>query len=187
MRVTAFLLSLGFGALAAVAAFTTSSLILLTDYLNHPYLFGVLACLLLAFALHRTLRPRWARVTAVVLLMLPVCALTGLGALALAFGGNVDVTFVDGPDPLRVQVRTSMAGLGPDTLVRLDLRSEAGLFTRQWPLACFNDDVVDDAYDSLTWTGPRSLDIRVNDGRVFSVRLDPLTGEPLSTPSAGYC
>jgi len=44
-----------------------------------------------------------------------------------------------------------------------------------------NDDAPDDAFDSVRWTGPSSLEIRVRDGRTFPVALGPESGRPART------
>ncbi|MEV4393482.1 hypothetical protein [Nonomuraea sp. NPDC049607] len=36
-------------------------------------------------------------------------------------------------------------------------------------------------FDSVSWMGPNSIEIRVGDGRTFPVALDPGSGRPRST------
>ncbi|YCK37922.1 hypothetical protein ACNF49_28875 [Actinomadura sp. ATCC 39365] len=97
------------------------------------------------------------------------------------FSSTEEAGFVDGPDPYRVRLQRSMAGLGPDSVMWLSLRRDAGLFSKEWDLGCFNDDDPDDAFDSVTWTGPTSLEIQVADGRTFPVALNPASGGPRTT------
>ncbi|WP_086575517.1 hypothetical protein [Streptosporangium minutum] len=172
--------SLGAGGLAALVYFHDSDLVLLREHLNHPFALGVLACLLMALAAVG-LRWMWLRVVIVVL--------AGLGASAALFGGWVALTFasteevgsVDGPAPYRIRLQQSLAGLGPDMVMWLSVRRDGGLLSKEWDLGCFNDDVPDDAFDSVKWTGPSSVEIRVADGRTFPVALDPATGRPQTT------
>ncbi|MGV9324152.1 hypothetical protein ACWDR1_22685 [Streptosporangium sandarakinum] len=172
--------SLCAGGLAALVYFHDSDLVLLREHLNHPFALGVLACLLMASAAVR-LRRMWLRVV--------IIALAGLGASAALYGGWIalmfasaeEAGFVDGPAPYRIRLQRSMAGLGPDTVMWLSVRRDGGLLSREWELGCFNDDVPDNAFDSVTWTGPRSVEIRVADGRTFPVPLEAASGRPRAT------
>ncbi|WP_440064588.1 hypothetical protein [Streptosporangium sp. OZ121] len=172
--------SLCAGGLAALVYFHDSDLVLLREHLNHPFALGLLACLLMALAAVR-LRWMWLRVVIVVL--------AGLGASAALFGGWVSLTFastkevgfIDGPAPYRIRLQQSLAGLGPDTVMWLSVRRDGGLLSKEWDLGCFNDDVPDDAFDSVRWTGQSSLEMRAVDGRTFRVVLDPASGRPQTT------
>ncbi|GAA4985203.1 hypothetical protein HD597_004107 [Nonomuraea thailandensis] len=104
-----------------------------------------------------------------------------VGLVALTFSSTEEVGFVDGPAPYRIRIERSLAGLGPDAVMWLSVRRDAGLFSRKWDLGCFNDDVPDDTFDSVTWTGPSSVEIRVADGRAFPVALDSVSGRPRTT------
>jgi hypothetical protein len=172
--------SLCAGGLAALVYFHDSDLVLLRDHLNHPFALGVLACLLMALAAVG-LRWMWLRVVIIVLAGLGASVALFGGWLALMFSSIQDVDFVDGPDPYRIRLQQSMAGLGPDTVVWLSVRKDGGLLSREWDLGCFNDDDPDDTFDSVTWTGPSSVEIRVADGRTFPVALDPTSGRPQTT------
>ncbi|MEV7011408.1 hypothetical protein [Streptosporangium sp. NPDC051022] len=176
--------SLCTGGLAVLVYFHDSDLVLLREHLNHPFALGALACVLMALAAVG-LRWMWLRIVIVVL--------AGLGASAALFGGWVvlgftsakGVGFVDGPAPYRIRLQRSMAGLGPDTVMWLSVRRDDGLLSREWDFGCFNDDVPDDAFDSVKWTGPSSVEIRVADGRTFPVALDPASGRPRTTAALG--
>lgn len=172
--------SLCAGGLAALVYFHDSDLVLLREHLNHPFTFGVLACILMACAA-AGLRWKWLRVVIRVLAGLGVSAALFMGVVALAFGSTKEFGFVDGPPPYRIRIQTSLAGLGPDTVMWLSIRKDGGLLSREWDFGCFNDDVPDDAYDSVKWTGPSSIEIRVADGRTFPVALDPTSGRPQTT------
>jgi hypothetical protein len=172
--------SLCVGGLAALVLFHDSDLVLLSQHLNHPFVLGVLASLLMAWAA-AGLRWRWPRVTIIVLAGLAATGALFVGLLALAFTSTWEAGFVDGPDPYRIRLQQSPAGLGPDTLVRLSVRRDAGLLSREWELGCFNDDVSEDGFDSVRWTGPNTVEILVDDGRTFPVALDPGSGRPRTT------
>jgi hypothetical protein len=172
--------SLCAGGLAALAYFHDSDLVLLREHLNHPFALGVLACLLMALAAVG-LRWMWLRVVIVVLAGLGATAALLGGLVTLAFASTKEVGFVDGPAPYGIRLQQSMAGLGPDTVMWLSVRRDGGLLSREWYLGCFNDDDPDDAFDSVKWTGPSSVEIRVADGRTFPVALDPASGRPQTT------
>ncbi|MFI9844329.1 hypothetical protein ACIHFD_45380 [Nonomuraea sp. NPDC051941] len=85
--------------------------------------------------------------------------------------------------PYRVRLQQSAAGLGPDAIMRLSIRKDDGFYSREWHLGCFNDDDPADAFDSVRWTGPSSVEIQVVDGRTFPVALEPISGRPRATAS----
>ncbi|KAB8196241.1 hypothetical protein FH608_005555 [Nonomuraea phyllanthi] len=172
--------SLCTGGLAALVYFHDSDLVLLREHLNHPFALGVLACLLTASA---AIGLRWKRLRILVsvLAVLGSCAALFVGSVALMFTSTEEVGFVDGPDPYRIRLQRSPAGLGPDSVMWLSVRRDGGLLSREWDLGCFNDDVPDDAYESVRWTGPSSVEIEVADGRTFSMILDPTSGRPQTT------
>lgn len=160
--------------------FHDSDLVLLKEHLNHPFALGVLACLLMAFAA-AGLRWMWLRVAIFILAGLTASVALFGGWVASAFASTEEVGFVDGSAPYRIRLQQSLAGLGPDTVMWLSVRKDAGLLSREWDLGCFNDDVPDDGFDSVKWTGPSSVEIRVVDGRTFPVTLDPVSGRPRTT------
>ncbi|TMR08137.1 hypothetical protein ETD86_49085 [Nonomuraea turkmeniaca] len=168
------------GGLAALVYFHDSDLVLLSEHLNHPFALGALACILMAWAA-AGLRWRWLRVLIGVLAGLGASAALFVEVVVLAFTATDEVGFVDGPAPYRIRLQQSPAGLGPDMVVWLSVRKDGGLLSREWDLACFNDDDPDDAFDSVKWTGPSSVEIRVADGRTFPVALDPASGRPQTT------
>ncbi|GAA2871514.1 hypothetical protein [Nonomuraea rubra] len=127
------------------------------------------------------LRRRWLRVLIGVLAGLGAIGALFAGLVALSFTSIKEAGFVDGPDPYRIRLQQSPAGLGPDTVMWLSVRRDGGLLSREWDLGCFNDDVPDDTFDSVKWTGPSSVEIRVADGRTFPVALDPASGRPETT------
>ncbi|MEU7747114.1 hypothetical protein [Nonomuraea sp. NPDC049158] len=127
------------------------------------------------------LRWMWLRVVIVVLAGLGASAALFGGLLNLGFSSTEEVGFVDGPAPYRIRVQQSLADLGPDMVMSLSVRRDGGLLSREWDLGCFNDDVPDDAFDSVKWTGPSSVEIAVTDGRTFPVALDPASGRPQTT------
>ncbi|MGW2156684.1 hypothetical protein [Nonomuraea sp. NPDC001699] len=172
--------SLCAGGLAALVYFQESDLVLLREHLNHPFALGALACLLMAWAA-AGLRWRWLRLLiGIVAGLVATVAMLG-GLLILSFTSTEEAGFVDGPDPYRIRLQKSMAGLGPDTVIWLSVRRDGGLLSREWDLGCFNDDDPDDGFASVSWTGPNSIEIRVGDGRTFPVALDPGSGRPRST------
>lgn len=175
--------SLCAGGLAALAYFHDSDLVLLREHLNHPFAFGALACLLMGWAA-AGLRRRWLRVLIGLLAALGTAGALLVGLVALKLTSTDEAGFIDGPDPYSVRLQHSAAGLGPDTLTWLSLRSDDGPLSREWHLGCFNNDDPDDAFDSVTWTGPDSLEIRVTDGRTFPVTLDT-SGRPQTTATLG--
>ncbi|WP_189236388.1 hypothetical protein [Planomonospora parontospora] len=172
--------SLCTGGLAVLVYFHDSHLVLLRDHLNHPFALGVLACLLMAWAAVG-LRRMWLRIVIVVLAGLGASVALFGGWVALTFASTQEAGFIDGPAPYRIRLQKSLAGLGPDTVMWLSVRRDSGLLSREWDLGCFNDDVPDDAFDSVKWTGPSSVEIRVSDGRTFPVTLDPASGRPQTT------
>ncbi|MEV4162147.1 hypothetical protein [Nonomuraea dietziae] len=172
--------SLCAGGLAALVYFYDSDLVVLREHLNHPFALGVLACLLMALAAVG-LRWMWLRVVVIVLAGLGASVALFGGWVALMFSSAEEVGFVDGPDPYRIRLQQSMAGLGPDAVMWLSVRRDGGLLSREWDLGCFNDDDSDDTFDSVKWTGPSSVEIRVADGRTFPVALDPVSGRPQTT------
>ncbi|TMR95107.1 hypothetical protein [Nonomuraea basaltis] len=176
--------SLCAGGLAALVYFHDSDLVLLREHLNHPFALGALACLLTAWAA-AGLRWRWLRILIGVLAGLCASAALFVGLVALAFTATEEAGFVDGPAPYRIRLQQSPAGLGPDTVMWLSLRRDGGLLSREWDLGCFNDDDPDDAFDSVKWTGPSSVEIQVADGRTFPVALDPASGRPQITAALG--
>ncbi|SEG98886.1 hypothetical protein SAMN05444920_11294 [Nonomuraea solani] len=155
--------------LAALAYFHDSDLVLLREHLNHPFAFAALACLLMAWAAAVGLRRRWLRVLIVVLAALGAAGALFVGMIALAFTSTKEAGFVD----------------GPDAVMWLSVRRDAGPLSKEWDLACFNDDNPDDAFDSVTWTGPSSVEIRVADGRTFPITLDPASERPQTTAAIG--
>lgn len=169
--------SLCAGGLAALVYFHDSDLVLLREHLNHPFALGVLACLLMAWA---AVGLRWMWLRAVIIVLAGLGASVALfgGWLTLAFTSTEEVGFVDGPAPYSIRLQRSLAGLGPDMVMWLSVRRHDGLLSKEWHLGCFNDDVPDDTFDSVKWTGPSSVEIRVADGRTFSVALDPASGRP---------
>src|SRR5690606_15132750 len=130
------------------------------------------------------LRRRWLRVLIGLLSALGTAGALLVGLVALKLTSTDEAGFIDGPDPYSVRLQHSAAGLGPDTLTWLSLRSDDGPLSREWHLGCFNNDDPDDAFDSVTWTGPDSLEIRVTDGRTFPITLDT-SGRPLTTATLG--
>lgn len=172
--------SLCVGGLAALVYFHDSDLVLLREHLNHPFALGVLACFLMAMAAVG-LRWMWLRVVIVLLAALGAGVALFGGLLTIAFSSTEEVGFVDGPPPYTIRLQRSMAGLGPDMVMSLSVRNDGGLLSREWNLGCFNDDVPDDTFDSVKWTGPSSVEIRVVDGRTFPVALDPDSGRPQTT------
>lgn len=170
--------SLCAGGLAALVFFHDSDLVILREHLNHPFAFGALACLLMAWAA-AGLRRRWLRVLIWLVAGLVATGTLYVGMIFLAFTSTEEAGFVDGPDPYRIRLQRSMAGLGPDTIVWVSVRKDAWLLSREWDLACFNDDDPHDAFDSVTWTGPTSVELRASDGRTFPVTLDQ--GRPRTT------
>ncbi|MEU8362120.1 hypothetical protein AB0C27_39485 [Nonomuraea sp. NPDC048882] len=172
--------SLCAGGLAVLAFFHDSDLVLLREHLNHPFAFGALACLLMACAA-LGLRWRWLRVLIAVIAGLGASGALFVALVALSFTAIEETGFVDGPAPYRIRLQESPAGFGPDTVMRLSLRRDDGLLSREWELGCFNDDDTDDGFDSVKWTGPSSVEIRVTDGRTFPIALDPASGRPRTT------
>ncbi|MFI6739436.1 hypothetical protein ACIBI9_41485 [Nonomuraea sp. NPDC050451] len=170
------------GCLAALVYVQDSDLVLLSEHLNHPFALGVLACVLMALAA-LGLRWRWLRAAIVILAGLGASVALFVGAVAASLTATEEAGFVDGPGPYRIRLQQSTAGLGPDTTMRLSIRKDDGLRSREWHLGCFNDDDPDDAFDSVRWTGPSSVEIRVVDGRTFPVALDPASGRPQTTAS----
>ncbi|RBQ16880.1 hypothetical protein DP939_27835 [Spongiactinospora rosea] len=168
--------------LAAVMYFHDFDLVLVSQYLEHPFALGALACVLLAAAAVE-LPWMWLRVLIGALAGLGLMAALFVGWVFLTFGGTEDAGYIKGPGPYRIHLQQSMAGLGPDMVTWLSLRRENGLLTREWDLGCFNDDVPEDAFDSVKWTGPNTLEIRVTDGRTFPIPLDPTSGRPQTTTS----
>ncbi|WP_188196735.1 hypothetical protein [Nonomuraea sp. SYSU D8015] len=176
--------SLCAGGLAALVYVHDSDLVLLREHLDHPFALGALACLLMAWAAVG-LRWRWLRVLIGVLAGLGASGALFVGLVALAFTATEEVGFVDGPAPYRIRLQQSQAGLGPDKVMWLSLRRDGGLLSREWDLGCFSDDDPDDAFASVKWTGPTSVEIRVADGRTFPITLDPTSGRPETTASWG--
>ncbi|MEV0235091.1 hypothetical protein [Nonomuraea sp. NPDC050786] len=172
--------SLCAGGLAALVYFHDSDLVLLREHLNHPFALGALACLLMASAAIG-LRWRWLRLLIAIPAGLGVSAALFVGLLALALTSTEEVGFVAGPAPYRIRLQQSPAGLGPDGVMWLSVRRDGGLFSKEWELGCFNDDDPDDTFESVKWTGPSSVEIRVADGRTFPITLDPVSGRPQTT------
>ncbi|GAA3120133.1 hypothetical protein ACFFR3_37145 [Nonomuraea salmonea] len=168
------------GGLAAFVYVQDSSLVLLREHLNHPFAFSVLACTLVVLAA-LGLRWKWLRALVIILAGLAGSGALLIGLFLAALGSQEDIGFVDGPDPYRVRLQQSMAGLGPDSITWLSLRRDDGLLSREWHVACFNGDDPADAYESVRWTGTSSFEIRVNDERTFPVSLDPASGRPKTT------
>nr|WP_062331571.1 hypothetical protein [Herbidospora sakaeratensis] len=177
-------LALLMGGLAVLAYVHTFELVVLRTYLNHPYAFGALACVLAAVAAFRLRRP-WMRVAVVVLAALGLVTALFEGMIAVMFSSAEEAGHVDGPGPYQIRLQSSMAGLGPDQVMWLSLRREDGLLTREWHLGCFNDDVLGEGFESVRWTGPHTIEIRVYDGRTFPITLDPASGRPRNTASLG--
>ncbi|GAB1818891.1 hypothetical protein [Herbidospora sp. RD11066] len=176
------LLSLGLVGLAVLGYVDAFELVLLREHLNHPFVFCALACLLAGLAA-AGVQLMWLRALAVVYTVMCATAALFAGMTALLFSPIGEAGFVDGPGPYRVRVELTMAGIGPDAVTWLSLREDDGLLSREWPLACFNNDVPDDSFDSITWTGPNSVRIRVGDGRTIPIALHPDSGRPLTTAS----
>ncbi|MEV5497511.1 hypothetical protein AB0M50_19145 [Nonomuraea fuscirosea] len=172
--------SLCAGGLAVLPYFHDSDLVLLREHLNHPFAFGALACLLMACAA-LGLRWRWLRVLIAVLAGLGASGALFVALVALSFTATEEAGYVDGPAPYRIRLQQSSTGFGPDSVMRLSLRRDDGLLSKEWDLGCINDDDPDDAFDSVKWTGPSSVEIRVTDGRTFPIALDPASGRPQST------
>ncbi|WP_157520418.1 hypothetical protein [Herbidospora daliensis] len=180
MRSVLPVLALCTAGLAVVAYVHTFELVILRTYLDHPFAFGALACLL---AMPTTFRLRrvWLRVAVIVLAALGLVVALFEGMIAVMFGAAEEAGHVDGPAPYRIRLQTSTAGLGPDQVTWLSLRREEGLLTREWHLGCFNDDESGDGFASVRWTGPAAIEIRVQDGRTFPITLDPSSGRPQTT------
>ncbi|MDX3100410.1 hypothetical protein [Nonomuraea angiospora] len=171
------------GCLAALVLYVQDSdLVLLSEHLNHPFALGLLACALMVLGALE-LRWRWVRAAVIILGGLGASAALFVGSIALALTATKEVGFVAGPAPYSVRLQQSAAGLGPDTVMRLSVRRDGGLLSREWELGCFNGDDPDDGFDSVKWTGPSSVEIRVVDGRTFPVALDPASGRPRTTAS----
>ncbi|MET9241061.1 hypothetical protein [Nonomuraea sp. NPDC003709] len=170
------------GCLAVLVLVQDSDLLLLREHLNHPFALGVLACALMTLGA-LGLRWRWVRTTIIILAGLGASAALFVGLIATALTATEEVGFVDGPAPYRVRLQQSAAGLGPDAIMRLSIRKDDGLHSREWYLGCFSGDDPADAFDSVRWTGPSSVEIRVVDGRTFPVALDPVSGRPRTTAS----
>ncbi|MEV4575223.1 hypothetical protein AB0K16_18405 [Nonomuraea jabiensis] len=174
--------SLFTGCFAVLVYVQDSDLVLLREHLNHPFALGVLACALMVLAA-LGLRWRWVRTAIIILAGLGASAALFVGLVAVALTATKEAGFVDGPAPYRIRLQQSAGGFGPDAMMLLSVRKDDGLSSREWYLGCVNDDDPDDGFDSVRWTGPSSVEIRVVDGRTFPVALDPASGRPRTTAS----
>lgn len=178
--VVLLVVSLCLGVLAVLAlGFGDSELVLLREHLNHPFAFGLLACVLMVLAA-LGLRWAWLRATVIIVSGLGGCVALLGGLVVTAFTAAKEVGYVEGPAPYSIRLRESTGGLGPDQVTWLSVRKDDGLLSKEWHLGCVNDDDPDDAFDTVTWTGPASVEVRVNDGRTFPVTLDA-SGRPRTT------
>lgn len=173
------------GLLAILAVWGPTDLVLLNDYLDHPYTFAVAATVLVGAALFAWLKPTWLRVIIVIFCTLVVAAVASVGMVMGIFDDSEDAGTIKGPGSLEITVRRGMAGFGPDSLWELTIRT--GPLGRGWNLGCFNDDAPGEGYADARWVGPHSIEMRDDDGQVYPVALDPESGEPQITAPVGTC
>lgn len=72
-----------------------------------------------------------------------------------------------------------------DPLWILTVRQTSPWAARTWPVGCFNGDNPDNSLTSVAWTSPTRLQIETGGGSSFAVEIDPTTGRPSSTATAG--
>lgn len=173
------------GLLAILAVWGPTDLVLLNDYLDHPFIFAIAATVLVGSALFQWLKPTWLRAIIAILCTLVLSAVALVAMVFSMFGYSEDDGTVKGPGSMEITVRRGMAGLGPDTVYQLMIRT--GPLGREWYLGCFNDDVPGEGFADARWTGPHTVELRDADGQVYPVALDPVSGEPQLTAPVGTC
>lgn len=174
-------------ALAAFGAANPGGYVVVAVLFDHPFLFGVAALGTLGTAFWVGPGPRAVRATGL--------ALATVGAFGWAWVGGMSLMMfsISGRDQIvresapsgGLEVRVIEGAQLIDTVWELRVRRPAGLWTRDWSAGCLNGDNADNAFVSVKWNGPETLVIKVLDGRVLRVDLDPATGRPLRPVDTG--
>lgn len=86
---------------------------------------------------------------------------------------------------LEVRMEEGLAAVDP--LWRFSVRRSSGTSTRDWPVGCMNGDDPNDGYAGMKWTDADTFVVEANDGRAFTVDVNPDTGEPDAQFSVGSC
>lgn len=90
---------------------------------------------------------------------------------------STEIGFVDGPGPLSVRV-IEQWGMFESTAT-LSVRTDEGLFSREWPLECPGFDMDEGELHLVRWVGADRVEVHLPDEEPFGVDLDPATGRPV--------
>jgi hypothetical protein len=106
------------------------------------------------------------------------------GGLVLAWVHPSErVDAVESPDARLTAVVTEGAAM-IDPVWHLTVRQNRGLLSRQWDIGCLNGDDPANAYESLTWTSPTTIEVRTGGGERLPVDLAD-DGRPLDRVAVG--
>lgn len=155
-------------ALTAVASLWRWGYVVPQELFHHPLRHPLIASVLLIWAIHLLIRNVY------------VHALAIMGAITLAclwyVGFRLVATGIDAPETLRptadarYEARVEQVPLMFEPRWRVLIRERAGMFSREWELACLHS-----RYEQLRWVRPGLLDL----GDGTRVRVDPETGKPI--------
>ncbi|GAA2780302.1 hypothetical protein [Nonomuraea dietziae] len=165
------------GATVAVTLLVDTELVLLNDTLFHPTLFGIVAILTGGLGVRELVRPvAWARAATVTAMVVALLVWLRIGLVWSIFS-STEIGFVDGPGPLSVRV-IEQWGMFESTAT-LSVRTDEGLFSREWPLECPGFDMDEGELHLVRWVGADRVEVHLPDEEPFGVDLDPATGRPV--------
>ncbi|MEH3131279.1 MAG: hypothetical protein PGN27_15115 [Mycolicibacterium neoaurum] len=168
---------------AAVGGFVFYRFYLLRPYLFHPLAFAAAGGLALAVACVLGLRRPAVRWGGALLCVLGagVVAFAGWFATALQSDLTVDSRQAAPTGAMELIVLRGSAVMAPDPVWELRVRTEAGLFSREYDLGCVNADMV--SLNGIGWAGPGVIRAVLSDG-IIDIAVDG-AGRPNRTVDAG--
>jgi hypothetical protein len=122
---------------------------------------------------------RWVLTALLVLLVVGM----GIGAL-IALAGRVDEADAKESPDGRFTVVVAEGAAMIDPVWYITIHQNRGLLSRQWHAGCLNGDDPANEYDTVSWTGPNTVEVRTGGGQRLSVRL-AANGQPLNRVAAG--
>jgi hypothetical protein len=170
-------IALGLVALGSWGYFNPQRYVVVETFLNHVFVFGVLAALLAGWALGRLTRHRKVRVLLVTPAVIVACiwGLWGI-TLTVAFGGDDVVTQVPAPhSPYKAVVTSTPMLIDPAWVI--SIRQTGSLTARDYEVGCINGDAPQYTFHDATWIDAEHLELEL-EGHTVTIRVDPNTGKP---------
>lgn len=168
----------GSAVLVSVVAVGYQQYVYVDAWLAHPFLLSTVAGCLLALTMHRVVRFQRVRLLLVTLVLALVGLVAAAGSFLALLNGGFDSTQTAAPQgrPYSIVVKEGAAMI--DQLWYVSVRTQQGLRSRTWHVACFNSDEPQNDLDVADWASPDLLRLRTTGGDVTLVTVDPHTGRP---------